>query len=209
MSGEQLYVSHAPGDVDLVQELFATVKNFPIGVHVALEEIESGRSRKRLEGRIANSDVVIAVLTEGSEHNRWVHQEIGYARAKGIPVVPMYDDEDRRAGFVDDAEGVAIDRENPSVTVFNLLSRLRSELAPLGALSVPNWYVEFPCTVRDCDRSVRLDIEHGQTKLWKLHRNGNRLSTDCNGCGSRYYFDPGTIGFLGRERPTRERRRHR
>ncbi|SFC36087.1 TIR domain-containing protein [Halobiforma haloterrestris] len=205
MPGEQLYVSHAPGDVELVQELFATVKNFPIGVHVALEEVESGRSRKRLEGRIANSDVVVAVLTDRSEHNQWIHQEIGYARAKGIPIVPMYDSEKRRAGFVDDAEGVAIDRENPSVTVFNLLSRLRSELAPLGALSVPNWYVQFPCTVPNCDQPVVLEIDRDQTKLWKLHRNGHRLSADCDGCGSRYYFDPGTIGYLGREEPNGRR----
>lgn len=137
MTGEQLYVSHAPGDLELVQELFSTVKNFPVGVHIALEEIESGRSRTRLTGRISNSDVVAVVLTERSASNQWVNQEIGYAQAKGIPLLPLYDHEQLRSGFVSDIEGVTIDRQNLSVTVFNLLCRLRSELAPLGALSVP------------------------------------------------------------------------
>lgn len=199
MTGEQVYVSHAPGDLELVQDLFSTVKNFPFGVHIALEEIESGRSRTRLEGRLANSDVVVAVLTEDAADNRWINQEIGYAVAKGIPVLPLHDEDRNRRGFIGDVEGVAIDRNNLTFTIFNLLCRLRSELAPLGALSVPNWYIRFPCTVPDCDQPVTLELEQGQTKLWKLHSHGKHLTTSCKVCGSRYYFNPATIGFVGRE----------
>ncbi len=198
MTGEQVFVSHAPADLDLVQELFSTVKNFPFGVHIALEEIESGRSRQRLEGRLANSDVVVPVLTQRSAISRWVNQEIGYARAKGIPVLPLYEEADLRGAFITDVEGVEIDRENPSFTIFNLLCRLRGELAPLGALSVPNWYIRFPCTVPNCGHPVTLDITQGQTKLWKLHKHGKSITTTCDSCESVYYFDPATIGFLGR-----------
>ncbi|QLG47810.1 toll/interleukin-1 receptor domain-containing protein [Natrinema halophilum] len=199
MTGEQVYVSHAPGDLGLVQDLFSTVKNFPFGVHIALEEIESGRSRKRLEGRLANSDVVVAVLTEDATGNTWIDQEIGYAVAKGIPVLPLRDEEVSRRGFINDVEGVTIDRDNLSFTIFNLLCRLRSELAPLGALSVPNWYIRFPCTVPDCGHPVTLELEQGQTKLWKLHAHSKHLTTSCEVCETSYYFNPATIGFLGRE----------
>lgn len=201
MAREQLYVSHAPGDLELVRELFSTVENFPIGVHVAEEEADSGRARTRLAGRIANSDLVVAVLTERSATDRWVNQEIGYARAKGIPVLPLYDREAHRGGYVGDVDGVTVDRGDLPATVYELLRQLRRELSPLGALSVPNWYVRFPCTVPDCDRPVTLEIEQEQSKLWKLHRRGRRLAADCEGCGSRYYFDPGTIGFVGRGEP--------
>ncbi|ELY85999.1 toll/interleukin-1 receptor domain-containing protein [Natrinema altunense] len=199
MTGEQVYVSHAPRNLDLVQDLFSTVKNFPFGVHIALEEIESGRSRKRLEGRLANSDLVVAVLTEDATGNTWINQEVGYAVAKGIPVLPVRDDGVSCRGFISDVEGVTIDRDDLSVTIFNLLCRLRSELAPLGALSVPNWYIRFPCTVTDCSQPVTLELERGQTKLWKLHSHGKHLTASCDGCGSTYYFDPATIGFSGRK----------
>ncbi|MHC3438737.1 toll/interleukin-1 receptor domain-containing protein [Natrialbaceae archaeon A-gly3] len=201
MTGEQVYVSHAPRDLELVQELFSTVKNFPIGVHIAFEEIESGRARKRLKGRLANSDVVVAVLTEAAATDTWVNQEIGYAVAKGIPVLPLYEAQDQAGGFIDDLEGVVIDRENLVATVFNLLSWLRSELAPLGALSVPDWYVRFPCTVPNCAHSVTLEIERGQTKLWKLKEHGQPLVTGCEVCQTKYYFDPAMIGFLRRTGP--------
>jgi hypothetical protein len=200
MTGEQLYVSHAADDLDLVQDLFSTVRNFPIGVHVALEEVESGRSRKRLEGRIANSNVVVAVLTETSADSRWVNQEIGYALAKGIPVLPLYTDAALRGGFLGDIDGVAIDRTDLTRTVFDLLCRLRRELAPLGALSVPNWYVQFSCTVASCTHPVVLELEDDQSKLWTLHEHGKLLSTACEGCGATYAFDPATVGYVRRER---------
>ncbi|GAB3024971.1 toll/interleukin-1 receptor domain-containing protein [Natronobiforma cellulositropha] len=199
MTGEQVFVSHAPEDLELVQELFSTVKNFPFGVHIALEEVESGRRRKRLEGRLANSDVVVAVLTERAASNRWINQEIGYALAKGIPVLPMYEHESLRGGFISDVEGVTLDRDNLVFTVFNLLCRLRAELAPLGALSVPNWYIRFPCTIPDCGHPVTLELEEGQTKLWKRHQHGQLLEAACEVCRSTYYFDPATIGFVRRE----------
>lgn len=199
MTGEQVFVSHDPADLELVQELFSTVKNFPFGVHIALEEVESGRSRKRLEGRLANSDIVVAVLTEGSANSQWINQEIGYAVAKGIPVLPLYEADQYRRGYVADVEGVSLDRDNPSYTVFNLLCRLRSELEPLGALSVPNWYIRFPCNLANCGHPVTLDLEVGQTKLWKLHKHGKLLEAECDVCDSTYYFDPATIGFVRRE----------
>ncbi|MCU4741498.1 toll/interleukin-1 receptor domain-containing protein [Halobacteria archaeon AArc-m2/3/4] len=199
MTGEQIFVSHAPADLELVQELFSTVKNFPFGVHIALEEVESGRSRKRLEGRLANSDLVVAVLTAESAKSQWINQEIGYALAKGIPVLPLYESGDLRGGFVTEIEGVTLDRENLSFTVFNLLCRLRAELAPLGALSVPNWYIRFPCTLADCGHPVTLELEEGQTKLWKRYEHGQLLDVSCEVCESTYYFDPATIGFVRRE----------
>ncbi|MFA9426994.1 toll/interleukin-1 receptor domain-containing protein [Natronorubrum sp. A-ect3] len=199
MTREQIYVSHAPGDLELVQELFSTVKNFPFGVHITFEAVESGRQRNRLEGRLANSDVVVAVLTTASADSQWVNQEIGYAVAKGIPVIPLYDDEHHRGGFVDAVDGVEIDRQNPSATIFNLLSQLRAQLAPLGALSVPNWYIRFPCTNPDCGHPVTLEIEQEQTKLWTRSKHGKLLTASCERCGATYAFDPATIGYVRRD----------
>lgn len=202
MTGERIYVAHETGDLGLVQDLFSTVKNFPFDVHIALEEVESRQSRSRLQGRLANSTVAIPVLTDQSADSPWVNQEIGYAQAKGIPLLPLYEDESHLSGFISDVEGVSIDRQDPTVTIFNLLSRLRSLLEPLGALSVPNWYVRFPCTVPDCGTPVTLEIDQSQTKLWKRHRNGNFLATTCECCGSTFVFDPATIGFVRRQEPT-------
>jgi hypothetical protein len=198
MTGEQVFVSHAPADLGLAQELFSTVKNFPFGVNIALEEVESERNRGRLESRLANSDVVFPLLTARSVESRWVNQEIGYAFANGVPILPLYTDESLRDGFVSDVDGISIDRNDVTVTVFDIIRHLRAELAPLGSLSVPNWYIGFQCTFADCSQQVVLDLETAQSKLWKLHQHGKLLQTSCDVCGSTYYFDPATVGFVRR-----------
>ena len=199
MTAEQVFVSHAPADLETVQELFTSIRNMPFGVYIAMEEVEPGRSRHNLEGRIRNSDVLVAVLTERAATNQWVNQEIGYAIAKGIPVVPLYEDPSSRGGYVDRVDGVAIDHDNPQATVFNLLSRLRAELAPLGALSVPNWFVRFPCNYDGCGESVTLDVESSQKDLWRMHEHKELLRTTCSECGSTYFFEPATLAFVRRD----------
>ena len=199
MTAEQVFVSHAPADLETVQELFTSIRNMPFGVYIAMEEVEPGRSRHNLEGRIRNSDVLVAVLTERAATNQWVNQEIGYAIAKGIPVVPLYEDPSSRGGYVDRVDGVAIDHDNPQATVFNLLSRLRAELAPLGALSVPNWFVRFPCNYDGCGESVTLDVESSQKDLWRMHEHNELLRTTCSECGSTYLFEPATLAFVRRD----------
>lgn len=198
MAGEHVFVSHVQSDLEFVQELFSTAKNFPFGVNIALEEADSERARRRLQGRIANSDVVVAVITERSVTSGWVDQEVGYALAKGIPVLPVYDDPALRSAFLADVEGVEIDRGDVQRTVFELLSALRRELAPLGALSVPDWYIRFPCTVPDCGHPVTLTLEQTQSKLWKRSEHGQLLEAECEVCASTYLFEPATIGFVSR-----------
>jgi hypothetical protein len=199
MTDEQVFVSHAPGDLETAQELFGPVRNFPFAIHIALEEIEPGRSRHNLKGRLDNSDVVVAVLTEESVSNPWVNQEVGYAIANGIPVVPLFEDESQRGGYLDRVEGVSIDEGSPVTTIFNLVCRLRAELAPLGALSVPNWYLRFPCNFEGCGESVTLDIRESQKELWRMHEHNQTIAATCEECESRYHFDPATLGFVRRD----------
>ncbi|MEY7849763.1 toll/interleukin-1 receptor domain-containing protein [Natrarchaeobius sp. A-rgal3] len=201
MTGEQVYVSHAPPDLEFVQKLFSTVKNLPFGVHIALEEVDSNSTRDRLQSRIADSDILVAVLTERSTDSRWVNQEIGYARAEGIPIFPVYAADRHRGGFIADVEGAPIERDDPSRTIFELLTGLRRHLEPLGPLSVPNWFMRFPCTTDGCPEQVVLEIDAPQSKLWKRHRHGQPLAATCEGCGGTYYFNPATLGFIRRDPP--------
>jgi len=201
MAEEQVFVSHAPSDLDFVQELFSTVQNLYIDVHVALEQIEPGRNRQDLEGRLTNSDLLVVVLTEESATNSWVNQEIGYAVAKGIPILPLAADGVELEGYLQRHEAVALDPDETEATVFNLLARLRSELAPLGTLSTPNWFVRFPCNFENCGTPVTLDVEETQKKLWQMYEHNQALVAGCEDCDAQYFFNPATLGYVRREDP--------
>lgn len=202
MAEAQVFVSHAPSDLDLVQDLFSTVQNLPIDVHIALEAIESGRGRQDLEGRLANSDILVVALSEAGAASRWVNQEIGYAVAKGIPILPLYADGVEPEGYLEGHEGVDLEPDEMEVTVFNLLCRLRAELSPLGTLSTPNWFVRFPCNFENCGATVTLTVEDTQKKLWQMYEHNQALVATCEECDAQYFFNPATLGYVRREDPT-------
>jgi hypothetical protein len=201
MSDERVFVSHAPGDVETVERLFRPVRNFPFDVHVAANELGGVVTRESLKSRIGDSEMVVAVLTEAATTDPWVQQEIGYAVARGVSVLPVYERREYLDGYLTDVEGVELDDDGMDETVFRLLGNLRGELAPLGALDTPKWYIRFDCTVEDCGTPVTMSIQERQQELWRLHGHGRTIHADCEECGGRYHFDPATLGFLKRERP--------
>lgn len=201
MAETRVFVSHAPEDLETVQELLSPVRNLPLSVALAGEEVEPGRTRRNLEGQLANSQLMISVLTHDSADQHWVNQELGYAVAKGLPVIPIVEDERYLRGYIDGTDGVEFDPENPEVTIFNLLCRLRSELEPLGSLSTPEWFLEFTCSNNGCREQVVLDVDQRQKELWQQYKHGRTIAAECGDCGTTYEFNPATLGYIRRIEP--------
>lgn len=201
MAGTRVFVSHAPENLETVQELVSSVRNLPIDVALAVEEVEPGRARRNLEGQLRNSDLVVVVLTDESADDYWVNQELGYAVAKGLPIIPVVEDTAYLRGYLEGNEGVEYDPGNPEVTVFNLLSRMRSELEPVGTLSTPNWYVAFTCNHRNCRAEVELEVDQLQKDLWQRYEHGDLLVAECPECDATYEFNPATLGFVRKVTP--------
>ncbi|AGN02060.1 hypothetical protein L593_10575 [Salinarchaeum sp. Harcht-Bsk1] len=204
MAETRVFVSHATADLDVAQNLCSSIRNLPLTVALAGEEVQPGRVRRNLEGQLRNSDLAIALLTDEGAADYWVNQELGYAVAKGLPIIPIVEDDAYLRGYVEGTDGVQYDAENPEVTVFNLLSRVRSELEPIGTLSSPNWYVAFPCNNGQCRAEVQLEIDQLQKDLWQKYEHGKLLRAECPECGASYEFNPATLGFVRSVPPTAE-----
>lgn len=198
MAETRVYVSYAPSDEDLVGELFSTVRNLPVTVALAEEELEPGKVRRDLEGQLANSDVVVSLLTDAGAEDHWVNQELGYAKGADVPIVPVVERDSYRRGYVEDVDAVEYDPEHTDRTVFEIVGRLRSELAPVGSLSTPNWFVSFRCSA--CGEAVQLGIDDLQRTLWQRYQHGHLLTAQCEECDASYEFNPATLGFVRRVR---------
>ncbi len=205
MTGEQVYVSHAPSDLELVQTLFSTVKNLPFDVHIALEEVDSNRTRDRLESRIPDSDVVVAVLTDRSADSRWVNQEIGYARAERIPIFPVYTDERHRGGYLADIEGCRSNETTShelsasySAVSDTFSSRSDRSRFPTGSCGFP---VRPTAVGTGRPRDRRATVETLETTPSRQAAGGNLFSV-----WGTYYFNPATLGFIRRDPRHSDRR---
>lgn len=196
MAEPRVFVSHAAADRERVEQLLRPVRNLPIDLALADDELEPDLRRRDLEGQLANSDLFLPVLTDAGVADPLVNQETGYAVASEMPVVPLSTDESHLQGYLSDADATEYDPTDLESTVFHLLSAIRSELEPLGSLSTPNWFLAFGCTREGCDAHVELDVDEPQAVLWKQYTHDERLSTACPDCGVRYEFNPATLGFV-------------
>jgi len=201
MSDERVFVTHAPGDRGLVEGVFRSVRNLPLHVHIAGEEVDDGRDRTGLRGRIDESDAAVAMLTEEGATNQWVNREVGYAVARDVPVVPVAPRKELIGGYLEDRPPVELHADAVHRTVFEVLSALRRELTPLGGLDTPKWYLPFRCTTDGCSEPVTLKIDRDQSDLWRLHDHGRTIHADCEACATRYHFEPATLGLIRREVP--------
>ena len=66
---------------------------------------------EQIKNFIAHSDVFLPVLTLVSDSRKWVHQEIGYAMAMGIPVIPLAIGELPRE-MIQQIHAICVDPEN-------------------------------------------------------------------------------------------------
>lgn len=195
MADTELFVSHAPADFDRISELVGPVRNLPITVSVAQDVVDPDRSRAQIKRRLANSDVALLFLSSGGATDQWVNQEIGYATAEQVPLLPLADDGVELPGYVD-TDPVTVSPDRPEQTVHDILSRLRDQLEPVGELTTPSWYLSFACTHSRCTATVMRAIEQTQHELWKTYEHGDTVTAVCDNCGTSYEFNPATLGFI-------------
>lgn len=200
MADTELFVSHAPADFDRISRLVGPIRNLPITVSVAEDVVEPDRSRAQIKRRLANSDVALLFLSSAGATDQWVNQEIGYATAEEVPVLPVADDGVELPGYVD-TDPVTVSPDSPERTVYDILSRLRDQLEPIGELTTPNWYLSFACTHSRCTATVMQAIERTQHELWKTYEHGDTVTAVCDNCNTSYEFNPATLGFIEKHEP--------
>lgn len=128
----QVFVSHSSRDGVWVEWVAAQAR--ALGVHPYLAEHDSqagGRLSDKVERAIAASDVVIVLLTRNSIDSRYVHQEIGYAKALHKLIVPLVHPEiahESRA-MLDGIEHIVFDFASPPGGAADLVGKLRDVAA--------------------------------------------------------------------------------
>jgi len=141
----KVFISHSTKDQGLVMALANTLSKFAVDVYVAEWYLTPGEHiEKKVFTQIDNADCIVLLLTGNGIRSNWVHQEIGYAKKAGKPLIPLVE-----KGVKDDL-GVLGGREyieyNPS--------------EPLQALNKTSIYVKNLKLKKD-DRNKALLVSGG------------------------------------------------
>lgn len=121
--GFRLFLSHKAGVKKETAELKARLGAFGISCFVAHEDIHPTKAwQDEIENALASMDGFVALMTDDFHNSDWTDQEVGYALARGVPMIAvrlgMYP-----YGFIAKFQALSSSWENAPVDILKILIR--------------------------------------------------------------------------------------
>jgi hypothetical protein len=86
----RVFISYSPENKGLVEEVAAILsENKELDILLDDDVTHNHMFSEEIKKLIAQVDIFMPVITERSSIRGWVHQEIGYATALNVPVLPL------------------------------------------------------------------------------------------------------------------------
>lgn len=93
--GFRLFLSHKTEVKRQVATLKEGLKRFGVSAFVAHEDIHPTRTwQDEIENALHSMDGFVAIMTDGFHDSLWTDQEVGFALARGVPVIALRVDKD-------------------------------------------------------------------------------------------------------------------
>jgi len=124
----RIFLSYGSGDEQYVRALWDSVSVVDgLELYVAEWVQAAGVSlRDKVAYGIDGSRCLIAFYTSAGISSQWMNQEVGYAYAKRVVIIPIKEDYVEIKGFLEGVEYIKFDPYDFNNTIYNVLSRLRS-----------------------------------------------------------------------------------
>ncbi len=87
--GYRVFLSYSHQDLKLVRAIDAVLKRNGLSPMWDEHFLYGQGFHEQIKNFIAHAHVFLPILTQTASHRNWVHQEIGYAMALNVPVLPV------------------------------------------------------------------------------------------------------------------------
>lgn len=192
------FISYSSEDSTYIHKLHRSLDTIGANPYVAEWWLEAGQPlAEKIRRNIEDSACLIAMLSSEANSSAWVHEEIGYAVAKGIPVIPVIEAGVKVRGFLEGLEYIPYDKYDFDETVYKILTSIRAAVY-LPAIIAPNIRPPIRAldtlklTCKNCDKQfsnrlptqdeINRAIEHSQVFLF-----------DCPFCNYQNQANPKTF----------------
>lgn len=143
------FISHRDSIKRIAHEIGDGLEQFGVSSFVAHDTIEPTASwQAEIEKALETMEVFIALITEDFHDSVWTNQEVGFARARGIPVVSVKLGKIDPRGFIADKQALHGDLDAPNASVEAIYKLLAEKLGQRDRIqhalitafcAAPNW----------------------------------------------------------------------
>jgi len=115
----RVFISYSHDDKEFVGELVRYLESACLVKVIWDQDILAGfEFHEQIQDYIASSQIFMPLITKRSSEKGWVHQEIGYAKALNIPILPVTTDDLDPAGMLQMIHAIRIDRSSSTFPSF-------------------------------------------------------------------------------------------
>ena len=116
-----IFLSHRAEVKGKVQELKEGLERYGVSAFVAHSDIQPGKEwQEKILDVLGRMDAFVALLTDGFRDSKWTDQEIGYAIARGVPIISLRFGMDPY-GFIEKYQALTCSWEDAPKEIIKLL----------------------------------------------------------------------------------------
>lgn len=123
----KIFLSHSTADKKWVSWIAESAEAIGIDVYMYEHDIQPGTTiADKVQTAIGDSQALVVLLTPNSQYSPYVQQEIGFARAKEKPVIPLVQTgvANSSLAMLDGREYIIFNTANPQEALSHLLEYL-------------------------------------------------------------------------------------
>lgn len=156
-----MFLSYSHDDKNLFQVLKAFLEDKELCV-LCDHDISVGTPfTDAIKGLISHAHVFMPLITASAQKRPWVHQETGYAMAKGIPILPLVTESaDIPQAMVAQLQAIPVHDDLSNLEELLTVERVRSLVlpqapSPQDMVQVADWPEERAARLAECANRVR------------------------------------------------------
>lgn len=135
-TGTKVFISHSTEDLQIVRELEKRLDNYGVQGIIAEDIPKPGAVlEKKIEAKIRESTIFLAILTEESVRSKWVVWEAEYAQRIGKPLIPL---KEKSLSYESSIEWVEFSKHENADTIFRKvmesIRRVQPTTSPFGVI---------------------------------------------------------------------------
>ena len=131
----RLFVSHRDNYKRQAQQLASALEAYGISSFVAHDTIEPMEAwQHEIEKGLATMEIMLAVITDDFHESVWTNQEVGYALAAGVPIIPVKVGRRDPPGFIGAKQALKADVDHPETAAADIYKIIAEKLGQKGRL---------------------------------------------------------------------------